>query len=189
MLAHAFRDNPLNRAVIGEPAARRLRCNRLGMQLQLGQYLAHGEVVGAWRGPELVGVRMTVPPHHWPLPFSPFSARLRHALRVGFRVSGRWSQVGEVLEAHHPIGGHAYLAILGVRPHAQGQGVGRALLSAWLEEVDAAEAWAWLETDREACLPFYRAGGFELRESLEILGTPVHLMERPARDEAARAVG
>lgn len=102
------------------------------------------------------------------------------ALRQGFRVSGRWAEVGERLEAEHPLGGHAYLAMLGVHPEAQRGGVGRTLLMDWLREVDEAGAWAWLETDRETCLPFYGSGGFEVKKRLELLGTPVHLMERPA---------
>ena len=167
--------------MIGEPASKRLRTNRLGCGLQISQFLESGEAFGAFRGTELVGVRLTVPPRLWPLPLSPFGQRLRVALLQGFRVSGRWAQVGDALQARHPLGGHAYLAMLGVHPDAQRSGVGRTLLTDWLTLVDAEGSWAWLETDREACLAFYGSAGFEVKERLELLGAPVHLMERPGR--------
>lgn len=179
LLGRAFRDNPLTRAVVGGRDGTRLRSTRRGMALQMRQFLEHGEVVGAHADGRLVGVRMTVPPGLWPLPASPWPARLWLALRQGRRISGRWAEVGEQLEARHPIAGHAYLSILGVDPPSQGRGVGRALLQDWVRELDAREAWAWLETDQEHCLAFYGSAGFERKERLELFGAALHLMERP----------
>lgn len=143
-----------------------------------------GEMSGAWREGQLVGVLASVPAFGWPLPAPAWGARLRLAFRQGFRVASRWAEVSRALTAHHPLAGHAYLATLGVAPEAQGQGVGRALLAAWLSEVDAARSWAWLETDREECLPFYRAAGFETWGEMALHGVPVSLMERrPAFDQ------
>ncbi|MAE93594.1 MAG: hypothetical protein CL910_02940 [Deltaproteobacteria bacterium] len=179
----------MNRAVIGEPAERRLRCNRLGMRFHLPLALRHGTVSGAWHGPELVGVRVSLPAGSWPLPLAPWPARLRLALQQGFGPAGRWAEVARVLESCHPLGGHAYLSTLGVLPAAQRGGVGRALLWDWLDEVDRDGAWAWLETDRAECLPLYRSGGFEVRDEIEVLGVPVSLMERPTPTAEAVAVG
>lgn len=174
--------------MIGGSEKRRLRCNRLGMRFHLPLALRYGRLSGAWRGAELIGVRISLPPHGWPIPLAPWPARLRLALRQGFGVAGRWAEVAQLLESRHPQGGHAYLSTLGVLPAAQRAGVGRALLGDWLDEVDRDGAWAWLETDREACLPFYRSGGFELREQTVVLGVPVSLMERPAPAAEALAV-
>lgn len=188
VLAHAFRDNPLNRAVIGERAERRLRCNRLGMEIHLPLAHRYGEIRGAWREGCLTGVLVSVPSFGWPLPAPAWRARLGLAFRQGLRVASRWAKVSDALTAHHPLGAHAYLATLGVAPACQGQGVGRALLAAWLAEVDAAGGWAWLETDRKECLSLYRGVGFEVRDELEIHGVPVHLMERTPSAEPGRAV-
>ncbi|MCP3983227.1 MAG: GNAT family N-acetyltransferase [bacterium] len=187
MLARAFRDNPLNRAVIGERPERRLRCNQLGMAVHLPVAHRHGEVRAAWRERRLVGVLVSVPSFGWPLPAPAFGARLRVAFRQGLGVASRWAEVSDALTAHHPLGAHAYLATLGVSPAAQGQGIGRALLAAWLGEVDAANQWAWLETDREQCLPLYESAGFQIQGEMGLHGVPVYLMERKPAAEAGCA--
>jgi len=190
VLARAFRDNPLNRAVIGGHAERRLRCNQLGMEVHLPVAHRFGEMSGAWREGRLVGVLAAVPSFAWPLPAAALGTRLRLAFRQGFGVASRWAEVSRALTAQHPLGGHAYLATLGVAPEAQGQGTGRALLAAWLAEVDAANSWAWLETDREECVPLYRAAGFEIQGQTELHGVPVSLMERrPAGDAGGATAG
>ncbi len=149
------------------------------MALQVRQFADQGEAVGARRDGELVGVRLTVPAGEWPLRASPLPARCWLAVRQGPRITRRWARIGEALEAEHPLAGHAYLSILGVDPPAQGQGVGRVLLEDWVRRLDADDDDAWLETDQDHCVPFYASAGFERRATLEPLGTPVHLMERP----------
>lgn len=188
VLAHAFRDNPLNRAVVGGRAERRLRSNQLGMEVHLPLAHRYGEMRGAWRDGQLAGVLVSVPSFRWPLPAPAWRARLLLAFRQGLRVASRWAEVSEALAAQHPLGAHVYLATLGVAPAYQGQGVGRALLAAWLAEVDVADGWAWLETDREECLPLYQGVGFEIRGEMEILGVPVHPMERRPRTAHGGAV-
>jgi GNAT superfamily N-acetyltransferase len=55
-----------------------------------------------------------------------------------------------------------YLSILGVRPSAQGQGVGQRLLAPTIAEADAAGATSWLETFTSAGARFYERVGFTL---------------------------
>ena len=57
---------------------------------------------------------------------------------------------------------HAYLWFLGVRPEAQGLGVGSRMLKAGLAKVDAAGLPAYLESSNEANVPLYRRYGFEV---------------------------
>ncbi len=192
-LAAAFRDTPLTRAVVRGSAHRRLRCNRLGSELLLEQCglqgpYSGGGVMAAWEGDELVGVRVAVAPGRWPLPLPPLRRRLVHALQQGVGVAGRWARVAEVLEKRHPLARHAYLAMLGVRPEHQGRGIGRGLLRDWLEDVDFDGSAAWLETDREACLPLYTSMGFERCGELEVHGVVVHLMQRPPTPQTAQVV-
>ncbi len=57
--------------------------------------------------------------------------------------------------------GSWYLSILGVAPHRQRQGLGRALLEPTLREADQIGARCFLETFNAMTLPFYRRNGFE----------------------------
>jgi GNAT superfamily N-acetyltransferase len=61
-----------------------------------------------------------------------------------------------------------YLSIVGVAPHAQGQGLGRRLLQPTLTEADRAGADCYLETFSARSLRFYERLGFQsLRLFLE----------------------
>ena len=93
----------------------------------------------------------------------------------------RWSEVFQRLDAAHPDEPHWYLSSLGVDPRRQGRGVGGELLREWLLGVDRMGEPAYLETDKEENLPFYRREGFELAGELDVLGTRVWRMRRPPR--------
>jgi GNAT superfamily N-acetyltransferase len=61
-----------------------------------------------------------------------------------------------------------YLSILGVAPHRQGQGLGRALLEPTLRHADQSGSRCFLETFSRAALRFYHRFGFnEVAEHLE----------------------
>jgi ribosomal protein S18 acetylase RimI-like enzyme len=185
VLARAFRDNPLNAAVIGADPERRLRANLHGARALLPTALAHGLVLAARDGGVLQGVLVATPPLGWPLPPASLAAHLRRVLAQGPRVARRWAEVFEALASVHLRDPHWYLATLGVVPEAQGRGLGTALLARWLARVDAEAAPAWLETDREANLDFYRRAGFEVAVRTEILATAVWCMLRPPTRHAA----
>ena len=180
VLARAFRDSPLNLAVIGPDPERRLRANLHGARALLPVALAHGRVLAARAGGAPRGVLVATPPFAWPLPPPPLLASLQRVLGQGLRVARRWGLVFEVLARIHPREPHWYLSTLGVEPDAQGRGLGSALLARWLAEVDADGLPAWLETDREANLGFYRRSGFEVERRTEALAIPVWCMRRPA---------
>ena len=179
MLARAFRDNPLNVAVIGPDPQRRLRANLHGARALLPTAVAHGRVLAASQGGEPRGVLIATGPFAWPLPPPPALVNLRRVLGQGLRVARRWARVFDALAEVHPREPHAYLATLGVEPSAQAGGLGTALLAHWLEGVDAEGLPAWLETDREENVGFYRRLGFGLAGELRVLGARVFLMARP----------
>jgi ribosomal protein S18 acetylase RimI-like enzyme len=67
------------------------------------------------------------------------------------------------MDAHHPMDRpHAYLWFLGVRPEAQGHGVGSRLLKVGTDRLDAAGEPAYLETQTERNIALYRRHGFEV---------------------------
>ena len=181
VLARAFRDNPLNRAVIRAGEARRECANRAGVRayLPLARERAFVTVARADAAP--LGVLVATPPWRWPLPPPGPLGMLRLLFGQGLGVARRWSEVSRRLREHHPGQPHWYLATLGVEPACWGRGTGRALLADLVAKVDADATGAYLETDRPELERYYRGVGFEVRERIQVYGVPVLLMERPAR--------
>jgi ribosomal protein S18 acetylase RimI-like enzyme len=176
-LARAFRDNPLNLAVIGGDPQRRLRCNRAGMRQLLPVARRHALVLraGATR-PD--GVLIATPPGAYPLPAAPLGARLRALVTQGVAVQVRWGRVFEHLDRLHPPEPHWYLATLGVAPAARSRGIARALLRVLLDRTDREALPCYLETDRSENVVFYAAAGFAVDRESRVLGVPIWHMRR-----------
>jgi len=181
LLARAFRDNPLNLAVIGsDDPARRLRVNAHGLRSLLPTAHAHGRVRALRVGGELAAVLIAAPPDAFPLPAPSLVRRLRTSFGQGLHVARRWAAVFEALAPLHPPEPHWYLSTLGVDPGQQRRGLGRALLAAWLAEVDRDATCAYLETDRPENVAFYEHAGFATLGETRIFSVPVWRMRRPA---------
>lgn len=180
LLGRAFRENPLNRAVVGGSPERRERANRAGMRAHLPVARAEGSVLAARFGGELAGVLAALPPGVLSFGRPSWPALLRLLLVQGPRVMGRWAAISDALQLHRPLAPHVHLATLGVEPVRQRQGVGRALLGHWLAAIDEASARAYLETDSAGNARWYGSFGFALRAELTLLGVRVYLMEREA---------
>jgi len=181
ILARAFRDNPLNVAVIQsrDPSVR-MRCNLHGMLALLPVAQVHGCVRVARVDGQLAGALVAAPPLGYPLPAPSLASRFRCLLGQGWGVARRWGQVFEALDALHPIEPLGYLGSLGVEPSLQRRGVGMALLDAWLAELDRDGVGAYLETDGRQTVGFYQHRGFEVVGETEVLGVRVWRMQRPA---------
>jgi ribosomal protein S18 acetylase RimI-like enzyme len=193
VLARAFRDNPINRAVVGEGEAKRLRANRAGLRCSLAACdgrsltLVASEAKTDAKNPRIDSidlehpraVLMALPPGAFPLPPPSLLAQLRIWIGQGRRVAERWAQVYRSLADAHPDTPHWYLSLLGVDPAHQGRGLGRSLLESWLQSVDCEAAASYLETDREQNLAFYRRAGFDVRSEIRVLGIDVWCMWRP----------
>jgi ribosomal protein S18 acetylase RimI-like enzyme len=180
VLARAFRDNPLNVAVVGaRNPRRRLRCNALGTRTLLPVAEAHGEVWAAREGNRVVGALIGTPPGAYPLPPPPLAARLRCLVGQGWRVARRWAEVFQALDALHPLDPHWYLGSLGVDPDHQKRGVGTALLRHWLARVAADGSGAYLETDLRGNVGFYEREGFTVERETRVLGVRVWCMRHP----------
>ena len=185
-LAKAFRDNALNRAVIrSDDPERRLRSNRHGMRSLLPVAIVYGRVLVASCEGSLAGALVASPPNAFPLPPPGWVPRLRGLMAQGWQVTRRWSEVFDALELLHPMEPHWYLGTLGVDPDRQSRGVGTALLSRWLAEVDRGGMPAYLETDSEGNVGFYQRLGFAVESEVSVLGVPVWTMCRRAARRAA----
>lgn len=105
---------------------------------------------------------------------------------TGFSRLSRMSAMRATMDAHHPKEPHAYLWFLGVRPDAQGLGVGSRLLAHGLSRVDAKGLPAYLESSNPANVPLYRRHGFEVVDVLQAQPDAPQMwaMWRPAQPRA-----
>ncbi|MEZ5679753.1 MAG: GNAT family N-acetyltransferase [Erythrobacter sp.] len=74
----------------------------------------------------------------------------------------RGIKTGEEMERVHPQFPHAYLFSIGVRPSAQGKGLGRKLIAPVLAACDRIGMPAYLENSNPANHGFYSSCGFEI---------------------------
>ncbi len=72
------------------------------------------------------------------------------------------------MEKSHPAARHYYLFAIGVRPEAQGRGIGSALLRHVLPECDRARVPAYLENTNARNIPLYLRHGFEVTQELTL---------------------
>jgi len=79
----------------------------------------------------------------------------------------------EQMEKFHIKEPHWYLAVLGVDPHARGQGLGGALLAETLERVDQDHLPAYLESSNPRNVPLYERHGFEVIGEIQVGPVPV----------------
>ncbi|WP_312165917.1 GNAT family N-acetyltransferase [Phenylobacterium sp.] len=165
-LAAAFASDPVFnwflRADSRHDAARRKLFNLLiGMALADGEVFrpAAGGAAAIWLPSESLG----------PTPFLQELRVLPTILQAtGFSRLPRMSAMRAIMDEHHPKAPpHAYLWFLGVRPEAQGFGVGSRLLAHGLARVDAKGLPAYLESSSPANVPLYRRHGFEVVEVLK----------------------
>ena len=95
----------------------------------------------------------------------------------------RMKRTGAVLGSSHPREPHYYLFAVGVRAHAQGGGLGGALVRAGLARADADGAAAYLENSKSRNTPLYERLGFAPTGWLPLPqgAPPLLAMLRPAQ--------
>ncbi len=100
-------------------------------------------------------------------------------------ASSRVAEVFSILEqvgASHPDEPHWYLPAIGVDTHAQGRGIGSALLAHSLATVDDQGVVAYLESSNPRNMPLYERFGFSVIGEIQAGTSPrVIPMLRPAR--------
>lgn len=135
-----------------------------------------------WTTPETEGAAIWFPPGTLTLDrrerFAEIASLLPEAL-PNLRRIARWEGL---LQRHHPREPHWYLETLSVAPASQRGGIGTALIEPGLARADADALPAFLETQRESNIPFYRRFGFELTEEISLPDSPpLWLMWREPR--------
>lgn len=88
----------------------------------------------------------------------------------------------EQMAAHHPNQPHWHLALLGVDPRHQRQGLGSTLIAPTLAGFDRDGTLAYLEASKPENVPFYERQGFEVRGELQAGSSPtMYAMVREPR--------
>jgi ribosomal protein S18 acetylase RimI-like enzyme len=114
----------------------------------------------------------------WQAPSPPRPTRLQTIYSIAamaactrsafFRAAG----LGELTAKSHPAEPHWYLAIIGTEPVSQRRGIGSELISATLRSCDETHSPAYLESSKEANIPFYERHGFRVTEEINVPGRP-----------------
>ena len=135
ILCAAFHDYEVMRYVIGEADpeyAAKLR-ELIGLFLE-SRLTRNVPLIGVSEGSELFGVAVVSPPKEIPMPSELAAWRARVERRLGREAMARLDRYDEACEATDP--GHVahYLGMIGIRPDAQGRGLGLRLLEAVKEQ-------------------------------------------------------
>jgi ribosomal protein S18 acetylase RimI-like enzyme len=115
----------------------------------------------------LCGVAVWDPPG-----YRPTTLQALRSIPALIAAMGRRAAYGQSLEATfervRPKQPHWYLAHLGTEPDQQGRGVGSRLLRSRLETCDAERVPAYLESSKQANVPYYERFGFVVREQVTL---------------------
>ena len=181
VLTRAFDDDPVFRHLY--PTARRRRWSCRGfLRAIVRDGFPFGEVWAAVDDGAVVGAAGWLPEGAYP-PSRRRAARqlvaawqallTPHTFRDGLRYLTETEQL-------HPKEPHWYLAVIGVEPERQGEGLGGKLLAAVLGRLDETGVPAYLETSTEGNVAWYRHHGFEVQHEIQPApaGPPVWTMWR-----------
>jgi GNAT superfamily N-acetyltransferase len=160
-LAAAFQDDPVISWMIPDDE-KRLRLGPFGFATWLGKiYMPKAEVytdearaVGAlWAPPGKWKMSVGLQARLAPRMFKLFGVRRMPTILKGLATLDK---------AHPDEQPHYYLGILGTDPDHQGKGLGSAAMQPVLDRCDREGLGAYLESSKEANIPFYRRHGFEV---------------------------
>lgn len=159
-LAEAFHDDPVMLWLFGDQPPRPTRFSRPFFTIEGRRHLRHSTVFTIDGHP---GAAYWDPPGHWKttlastLRLTPVMAR-----GIGRRTLKALQGLSRMEAAHAAHPDHYYLAVLGTRPDRQGEGIGGALMAPVLERCDTEGVGAYLESSKEANIPYYGRFGFEV---------------------------
>lgn len=167
-LASAFYDDP----VLGEwccaDAERRARRLERGFLLFLrAVYMPKRE---CYTTPAAVGGALWMPPGEWRQSAMSQLRLVPGLVRALGLALPRLLRLMGLTAARHPPQPHYYLAIIGVDPSAQSQGVGTALMTPVLDRCDRERLPAYLEATSPRNRSLYERRGFVVRDELRLPG-------------------
>jgi GNAT superfamily N-acetyltransferase len=168
MLARSFLDDPVIEWFFPDPAQRARRVGRFFAEIVLGGGLSASTEVYTTDDRDAAAV--WAPPDQWRISLGRQLVLLPRYVSI---ASLRWAPsrltAFNQIEARHPKQPpHWYLSTLGTDPERQGKGLGSALLADVLGRGDDAGLPAYLESSKEANVPFYERHGFAVTETFDL---------------------
>jgi ribosomal protein S18 acetylase RimI-like enzyme len=165
-LADAFHDDPVMAYVFGSESSFSQRNLRAFFRHEGARHLRNQHV---FTDDQHGGAAYWDPPGRWKTGFRDY-LRVAAPMLLGInrRIPRALRGLAQVEAVHdRQPQDHYYLAVLGTRTAKQGTGVGSAMLAPVLEVCDRDGVGAYLESSKEANIPFYRRHGFEVVEEIE----------------------
>ncbi len=162
-LVTAFSDDPLAAAFFDDSPLGRVHANtrffalllelRLALNMPVLVARVEGRLVGAAMGDD------TAPPE-WP---ADYQQRLQEFLALNPALAARLATYDRIAAGAHQDRPHYNLGLVGVRPGFQGQGIGKALIRAFLDlsDRDSRSQGTALETAAPSNLGLYGRFGFQ----------------------------
>jgi ribosomal protein S18 acetylase RimI-like enzyme len=165
ILARAFNDDPMSNWICLQDRHRKERIIR-SMNLALHLVLPFGQI---YTTKDQTGAAAWMPPGKTDFGFGQVLMLLSKGIRVtGIRHGISLLIVGLMIGKRRPKTPHWYLSLIGVEPSFQGKGIGCALLQPILNRCDQDHLPAYLETQKERNVSFYKHRGFEVKERLKL---------------------
>jgi GNAT superfamily N-acetyltransferase len=188
VLARAFDDDPVFRYLHPTPRRRRWSC-RSFLRAVVRDALPYGEVWAATDNGAVVGTAGWLPEGAYP----PSRWRAARLLTPTFTslLTPRTLRDGlhflTETEKLHPKEPHWYLAVIGIEPDRQGEGLGGELLNVVLDRLDTTGVAGYLETSTVGNVAWYRRHGFDTQHQIRpaAAGPPIWTMWREPKDSAA----
>jgi len=169
-LARAFHDDPAMTWLFGERSDPRLRRLRRYFGSEARRHSRDGGTVLTADGHP--GAAFWEPPDNWRTPWSEVLRAAPMMLQsIGPRIPRALKGLS-MMERAHPREPHWYLSVLGTDPPQQGKGVGAALLEPILDRCDNDGLGAYLESSKEANIPFYQRFGFTVTGQIDLPDGP-----------------
>jgi len=167
-LSAAFSQDPLLGAFLPEELSAKRRALKHSSQAFLNYAQPYQHIYTT--AEQFKGVAIWLPPEASQTDFSQLWPFLTSGL-ITIPFYMRWTKLfdffslmGETLKLHEQMAPepHWYLAMLGVSPDFQGQGVGGKLLQPVLQIADRTHTSCYLETSTPGAVRFYERNGFEV---------------------------
>ncbi len=165
-LAAAFADDPVMQHIL--PAIRDGRLDQLRglMRIEATSGLRHDSV---WTTDDGTATAIWKPPNRWKVGGVELLRQVPRTVAILRSRLPTALSVLNVIERKHPVDPpHWHLAVVGTEPEAQGTGKGSAVLQPVLDHCDRAGESAYLESSKEANVPFYERHGFRVTERLDL---------------------
>ena len=182
VLADAFHEDPLWRAIFGEDSTRALRV--AAFETPIVYALKYGEVWAT--SAALEGIIAWLPGLYANMTIWRMlrSGAIFTSIPMGLKFGRKLEAIFRLLERdrmeHMKSTPFIYLEVLGVAPVSQGQGLGGRLLRALIEKSDQMSLPIYLETETERNIGMYARFGFRVLTeiTLPVLNLPMWEMVR-----------